>query len=171
MDPFHLRALIAPAMASLFLMLSLCAFVVQSPESVGMYVPVLRVLAIPGYDCPVLDRSIFVQLRKDGSNWINMTQVPANELRARLTEIYENRAEKFIYMVSDPDVSYGEFANFYSRVASSDSDLRIVLLTRQIQAQAEQCSFGSCCAIEWPDHDHSNINNVMIPIPPVIKSR
>ena len=153
-------------MASLFLVLSLCAFVVQKPESVGIIMPVPKVRTIPEDHCPVLDRTIFVQLHKDGSYWINETQMPANELRTRLAEIYENRAEKFIYMVSDPDVSYGEFANFYSRVAFSDSDLRIVLLTRQIQAQVEQCSLGSCCAIEWPDH--SNINNIMIPIPPVI---
>ena len=43
MDPFRLRSLIAPAMASLFLMLSLCAFVLQRPDSVGMHVPITKV--------------------------------------------------------------------------------------------------------------------------------
>jgi len=168
MDPFRFRALIAPAMASLFLVLSLCAFVVQRPASVGKHVslPQVRKFPFTDYDCPFLDRSIYIQLRKDGSYWINVTQVSHENLGHILTEIYENRAEKFIYMVSDPDVSFGEFANFYSRVASSDSDLHIVLLTRQIQAQAEQCPFWTCCCLEWPDH--TKAPSVMIPIPPSV---
>jgi biopolymer transport protein ExbD len=164
MDLNRLRALLAAPMASLFLVLSLCAFMLQRPAPVGIIMPLAKLHAAPGNHCGALDRTIFAQLRKDGSYWINETQIPANELRCRLAEIYENRGEKVIYMLSDPDVSYGEFVNFYSRAASSDSDLRIVLLTRQIQAHGEQCPVGRCCDLEWPDH--RNIPDGMIPIPP-----
>ncbi|MGA3373654.1 MAG: hypothetical protein ABSC48_18045 [Terracidiphilus sp.] len=155
MDLFRLRALIAPVMASLFLVLSLCAFVLPRPASAGMHLPVLRVWAIPGYDCPGVDRWIVVQLHKDGSYWINETQVPANELRAKLTEIYENRKEKYILMFPNTDVSFGEFANFYSAVVSSTSNLRIILRTRQLQEQLDLCpEFGSC-GLDWPDRQYT----------------
>jgi biopolymer transport protein ExbD len=154
MDPFRFRTLIAPAMASLFLLLSLCAFVAQGPVSVGMNLPVLQVRDIPSYDCPGVDRSIYVQLHKDGSYWINETQVPANELRFKLSEIYEYRKEKYILMFPDTDVSYGEFANFYNVVSSSTSNLHIILRTRQLQAQLNLCPpFGSC-GLDWPDHTY-----------------
>jgi hypothetical protein len=98
-----------------------------------------------------VDRWIVVLLHKDGSYWINDDQVPARELGLRLTEIYENRKYKLIYMFSDPDVSFGEFAKFYSIVESSTSGLRIGLRTRQLQAQLRRCPPGSSCGLEWSD--------------------
>ena len=151
MDLNRLRLLVAAPMAGLFLVLSLCALVQQRPASVGIFIPMIRVRTIPDYDCPGVDRWIVVQLHKDGSYWINEEQVPANELRPRLTEIYENRKYKLIYMFSDPDVSFGEFASFYNTVASSTSDLRIGLRTRQLQEQFEKCPLESSCGLEWPD--------------------
>lgn len=141
-------------MAALFLILVICIFGVQRPVSVGMHVPVLRVRAVPGYDCPGIDRSIYVQLHKDGSYWLNEEQVSSNELRARLAEIYENREEKYILMFPDTNVSYGEFADFYDKVVSSTSDLHIILRTRKLQEQLDRCpKFGSC-GLDWPDHTY-----------------
>jgi hypothetical protein len=106
----------------------------------------------PVNDCTGVDRWIVVLLHKDGSYWINEEQVPASELRTRLGKIYENREYKFILMFSDPDVSFGEFASFYNAVASSTSNLRIDLRTRQIQAELQQCPRGGSCGLDWPDH-------------------
>jgi hypothetical protein len=100
MDPFRLRTLIAPAMASMFLVLSLCAFVAQSPAPVGMHLPLPQARMVPHEDCDFLsDRNIVVQLQKDGNIRINETQVSHERLRPILTEIYAYRAEKFIYIV------------------------------------------------------------------------
>jgi biopolymer transport protein ExbD len=154
MDPFRLRSLIAPAMASLFLMLSLCAFVVQRPPSVGMHLLLPRVRTNPIDDCSGVDRWIVVLLHKNGSYSINEEQVPVGELGSRLGEIYENREHKMILMFSDPEVSYGEFAKFYSTVASSTSNLRIDLRTRQLQAELQKCPPGGSCGLEWPDHTY-----------------
>lgn len=164
MDLSRLSSLVAVPLASLFLIVVLCVFAVQRPPSVGFIMPLTKIRIVSGFNCGVLDRTIFVRLVKDGSYWINDTPVSADELRPRLAEIYKNVAEKSVYMVSDPTVSYEEFANFYSRAASSDTDLRIVLLTRQIQERSDQCPLGSCCELEWPDH--SKAPNVLIPIPP-----
>jgi len=155
MDLNHLRALFAAPLAALFLILALCTFALQRPSSVGMYLPITRVRTIADYDCPGVDRTIIVLLRKDGSYWINETQVPANELRPRLAEIYENREEKILPLFADPEVSYGQFADFYSKVESSTSNLHIILRTRQLQAQLGLCpAFGSC-GIDWPDHRYT----------------
>jgi biopolymer transport protein ExbD len=125
----RLRALVAAPMASLFLVLSLCAFVVERPGAVGMMVPVPKVRIVPFKDCDFLsDRSIVVQLRKNGSYWINETREGRGDLGPALTEIYENREEKVALVISDPDVSFGEFADFYSKVTSSANNLHIVLV-------------------------------------------
>jgi len=143
-------------MASLFLVLSLCAFVVQRPPSVGMHLLLPQVRMVPHKDCDFLsDRSIVVRLHKDGNIWINETQVIHERLGPILTEIYANRVEKFIYVVSDSDVSFGEFANSYNMVASSTDDLHIVLLTRQFDKEVLQCTQRSECGLFWPGHGFS----------------
>jgi biopolymer transport protein ExbD len=167
MDPLRLRALIAPAMASLFLVLSLCAFVVQRPEPVGMHLPLPQMRAVPHKVCDFLsDRSVVVQLHKNGKIWINETQVNYEKLGPILTEIYENRAEKFIYIISDYDVSYSEFANLYSTIVSSTNDLHIVLRTRQFDKEVLQCTQGSDCGLFWPGHGFSGVCLYSL-IPPV----
>lgn len=155
MDLYRLRALVTAPMASLFLVLSLCAFVMHRPVSVGMYVPMARVRTVPFDDCQGVDRSIVVLLHKDGSTWLNETQMRPDGLRSELAEIYDNRKYKLIYMFSDPDVSFGEFANFYNNVASSTRDLRIGLRTRQLETQLQQCPPGSSCGLDWPDHTYT----------------
>jgi biopolymer transport protein ExbD len=141
-------------MASLFLVLVLCAIALQRPVSAGMELPVTQVRAVPHDDCEGVDRDIVVLLHKDGSYWLNEEQASARELGPMLGEIYENRKYKLIYMFVDPDVSYGEFARFYSTVASSTPDLRIGLRTRQMEAEFQQCPQGSSCGLEWPDQTY-----------------
>jgi biopolymer transport protein ExbD len=155
MDLNRLRVLVAAPLASLFLVLVLCTFEVQKPVSVGMRIPLTRVQMISDYHCPGVDRTIVVLLHKDGSYWINETQVPAHELRTRLAEIYEDREEKILPLFADPDASFSEFADFYNKVASSTSNLHIILRTRQLQADLNLCpEFGSC-GIDWPDHRYT----------------
>jgi biopolymer transport protein ExbD len=157
MDLNRLRSLLAAPLASLFLILVLCTFAaVQKPKSVGMYVPLPKVRSVPFNYCDFLSgRSIVVKLHKDGSYWINETRESPEKLGPRLTEIYGNRAERVVYVLSDPDISFGEFADFYSTIASSTSDLHIVLRTRQFNGDILQCTQGSECGLYWPSHGFS----------------
>ena len=164
MDLNRLRLIVAPALASLFLILSLCAFVVQRPASEGMLLPMLKVRPVPFKDCDfVSDRSIIAQLHKDGGTWINETRENPDKFGPTLTEIYGTREEREIYVFSEPDVSFGEFANFFNTVASSTSDLHIGLQTRQLQAQIHECPPGSYCELAW--HDRTYIPCVWANIP------
>jgi biopolymer transport protein ExbD len=159
MNPDRLRALLAPAVASLFLVLVLCTFAVQRPVSVGINVPITRVRQIPIENCfnGLSDRDIVIRIQNDGSTWINETTLSRGDIRNRLLKIYEYREERVAYLLVDPNVSYGEFADVYGQVASSSPDLHIGLLTRQVRSQIDRCPSGSGCTIEWPN-EPSNID-------------
>ena len=79
--------------------------------------------------------------------------------------IYESRAEREIYLLPNPDVSFGEFANFYNTVASSTSDLHIGLITRQLQAQMQKSPPGSYQNLDW--HGQTYIPCAWILVRPV----
>jgi biopolymer transport protein ExbD len=151
MGLIRLRADVAAPLASMFLVLGLCAFVLQRPRSAGMHVEMLRGREAPLGGGENLDKSIAVLLHKHGSHWINETQVPARELGLRLAEIYENRKYKFTLVLSDPNVSFGEFAPFCNTVSTSTEGLRIELRTRQLEDQLQQCPSGGSCVLHSLD--------------------
>jgi biopolymer transport protein ExbD len=156
MDFNRLSSLVAVPLASLFLIVVLCVFGVQRPPSVGVMVPLEHVRVVPNKECDFLsDREIVVQLHRDGSTWINETRVSHDKLRSELAEIFKYRHESYVYITSDPDVSFEEFANLYSTVDSSTSNIRIVLLTAKMRALIQQCPPGGVCELIW--HDFGDI--------------
>jgi biopolymer transport protein ExbD len=156
MDLNRLRSLLAVPLASLFLILVLCVFGVQRQPSVGTMVPLEHVRVVPHKGCDfVSDRNIVVQLRKDGSTWINETRLNGDKLRAELAQIFKYRQQKYVYITSDPDVSFEEFANLYSTVDSSTSNIHVVLLTPKMRALIQQCPPGGVCELIW--HDFGDI--------------
>jgi biopolymer transport protein ExbD len=152
MDPFRSRTLIAPAMASLFLVLSLCAFVVQRPESVGMQIPLLPLHpeAHPSGNCNA--RELVLWLTQDGKMWINDYEQSPDKLRGKIADIMENRYYKNLYIVADSGVSYGKFADFLSRIVGASPDLHVVLLSGQLRREVEQGpTFEGLCIFESPE--------------------
>jgi len=158
MNPNQVRLLVTPALASLFLILLVCAIVDRHPASVGLAMPILRVRAIPIQDCSdaLSDRDVVILIHGDGSTWINETKLNHDVLRKDLTEIYEYRQERFVYMIVDPEVPYSQFVDIYDKAASSTPGLHIGLLTRQFRNQMQQCPLGSGCTEVWP---HEPFNN------------
>jgi biopolymer transport protein ExbD len=152
MDPFRFRALIAPAIASLFLVLSLCAFMVQRPSSVGIRIPLLPLhpeAHPPGY-CNYMP--IVFWLTQDGRMWINVYEQSPDKLSAKITEIMEYRADKRVYVVSDSGVTYGKFVDFLSRIVGASPDLHVVLLSGQLRHEVEQKpTFSGLCILESPE--------------------
>ncbi|MGA3009499.1 MAG: hypothetical protein ABSD72_04495 [Terracidiphilus sp.] len=164
MDLDQLKSLLAVPLASLFLIVVLCVFAVQRPPSVGIRIPLLRVRTVPFKECDFLsDRSIVVRLHKDGSIWINETQESPERLGPVLAEIYDNREEKVIYILPDPDVSFRDFADRYSKVASSTKNLHIMLSTLQLDKELQQCPPGSYCELDW--HGNAYIPCVWTNVP------
>ena len=152
MDPSRLRALIAPAMASLFLVLSLCAFVVRRPESVGMRIPLVPLHSESHLSGVCNYMPIVLWLTADGKMWINVTEVSPDKLRARIAEIKEYSMDRRVYVVADPGVSYGKFADFLDRIVDATQNLQVVLLSGQLRREVEQGpTFEGLCVLESPE--------------------
>jgi biopolymer transport protein ExbD len=168
MDLISLRALLAAPLASLFLVLSFCAFVMQRPVSAGMNVPMTGVREIPSENCfsGLRDRDIVLRIKDDGSTWINETRLKREDIRSIMSEIYGYRAERITYFLVAPNVTYGEFADVFHSAASSTPDLHIGLLTRQIKEHLDHCPPGRGCTIEWAN-EPGNIycKNMFPPVP------
>jgi biopolymer transport protein ExbD len=86
---------------------------------------------------PNNDRTIVVQvLGKAGiapQYKINETDVQHNELQARLTEIYSNRAERIMFVKGDDDVDFKYVADVIDIARAANVD-HIGLMTPKIQA-------------------------------------
>jgi biopolymer transport protein ExbD len=167
MDMDRLATPLLASLVGVLLILSLCAVVIERSVSTGMVLPMPRVGALPFSECDyVSDRDIVVLIKRDGSTQINETPVPMGELKARLTQIYENRLERIIYINSDPEVPYGAFANAYDLVASSTENLHIGLLTPQLMDAPAQCLPAPVCGLFWPGKPSFH-TCIWAPIPPI----
>lgn len=155
MDVDRLHGLFAAPLASLFLILSLCAFVLQRPVSMGMHVPIPQVRTVPIEDCHA-DRYIAVQIQKDASTKIGETSVSLDELHTQLGDIYANRKEKLLLLVADPEIPYGDFAAIYNLIKKSTTDLTIELFTPRLRTGVlcppGSGNTGNDCGFYWPDH-------------------
>jgi len=169
MDANRLPSLMAAPMASLFLVLCLCAFLMQRPVSTGMHLPLLQVRQIPIRDCDfwhfVSDRDIILRIQGDGSTWINETREPPDQLADTLAMIFANRSYKYLYMFVDPDVSFAEFADVYGKTAASSQGLHIGLISRRMMSQLDHCPDAKGCTVNWPGESaNTECKNVIRPL-------
>ena len=54
------------------------------------------------------EESVVVSIEKSGGVYINSDQIPAGELRAKLSEMFAKRSKKEVFLKADKDVTYGE---------------------------------------------------------------
>jgi biopolymer transport protein ExbD len=163
MDPSRLRALIAPAMASLFLVLSLCAFVAQRPPSVGMRLQMPRVQRHADWRECEDDMPIFVIIHKNGDVFIRQTQENPSDLVLTIANIMANReSERAVYVIPDSDVPFSLVAGIYDKIASSattlDAPFHVFLVTERIKRYAESYDvhemLWGICDFEWPENGY-----------------
>jgi len=128
----QLRAMLAAPVASLFLVLLLCAMVVSRPAATGFFVPVIRLHHNPNEptDCDGLAE--LIRLTADERIWINGEAVQRDRLSSRIAEIMSNRAERIVYVVVDSRSSYGQFASFLDAVAGSTPELHTVVVSGEV---------------------------------------
>jgi hypothetical protein len=82
--------------------------------------------------------------------WINSTDFSPDRLTAIVALIMENRGDRIVYVAADSQVSFGQFADFLGRIAGAGPNLRIALLTDQLQKNLEQGHGHAFCELEWP---------------------
>jgi biopolymer transport protein ExbD len=138
MDLNRLRTLVAAPVASLFLILLLCVLAVQRPVSAGFRVPMIRLHHDPNepYDCG--GRAEFLRMTKDGKTWINSTEIPADQVTARVAALMADRAERVVYVVVDSEVTYGQFAEFVDRISRGTADLHVVRVSGEVRKAFER---------------------------------
>ena len=54
------------------------------------------------------ETTVVVSIEKTGRLFINSTEVPAGELRAKLSRMFATRSKKEVFLKADKDVPYGE---------------------------------------------------------------
>ena len=54
------------------------------------------------------ETTVVVSIEKTGRLFINSTEVPAGELRAKLSGMFATRSKKEVFLKADKDVPYGE---------------------------------------------------------------
>jgi biopolymer transport protein ExbD len=163
MDPYRLRLLVAPALASLFLILGLCAFVVLRPASVGMKVPKPRIQRHASWRECEDDMPIVVRIHKDGTTGINLTQERPDELAPTIARIMDYReTERAVYVMPDSDVSFGYFAGIYDKVVTSTTNLHVFLVTDHMRKLLSYNTPGTgiwgICDLEWPENGYKAEN-------------
>jgi biopolymer transport protein TolR len=64
---------------------------------------------------------------------INTTEVPREQLEAKLQEIYALRAEKIMFVKGDAKLDFEQVADVIDIARSADAGIRIGLITRDLQ--------------------------------------
>jgi biopolymer transport protein ExbD len=134
----QVKLLAAPALASLLMILIVCALVDRHPASVGFFIPMIRLQHNPDEPTDCGGRAEFLRLTKDGRTWINDDEIPAGRIATNVAALIENRAERVVYVVVDSDLTFGQFAHFVDRIAGSTSDLHIVVVSGEVRRAFER---------------------------------
>ena len=156
MDPSRLRLWLAAPMASLFLVLSLCAFVVQRPYSSGILVPMMRERTAPVYWCDF--HGFTIRMLPDGQVLAVDTEIPPDRLVPLIAEVMEYRSDRTVYVIADQGVSYGRVAGLLDKISHADPKIQIALVARQAQVEMtfaranypHGLRLADNCRFEWP---------------------
>jgi hypothetical protein len=76
-------------------------------------------------------------LSPTGQMWINQAKVAPDQLRPRVAEIVHGRDESAVYVMADPSVPYGQFAQFLDRVNASKPGLHVILVTEKLRERLQ----------------------------------
>ncbi|MGB8259430.1 MAG: biopolymer transporter ExbD [Terracidiphilus sp.] len=142
--------MLAAPVSALFLVLALVAFGARQHSSAG--VP-LRVNAIPpDPPAPIACDSMEIVVELDGAGKvrINGFELAREQLRGKLSEIYENRYVKKVYVMADSSVSYQDFVDFLSRIEGASPGLQVVLFSGELRRRQEEKAVFPCVFLSSP---------------------
>ncbi len=84
----------------------LVIFMVTAPmmqQGVQVNLPKAETKALPAQE-----ESVIVSVEKSGRVFINSTEIPAGDLRAKLSDMFSSRSKKEVFLKADKDVPYGD---------------------------------------------------------------
>lgn len=138
----------------MLVVLTLCILIARRPRvSVGLRIPTVRIPKHLSHICSDPNRVVFVRLTRDGQMWISSTVVAPDRLTAIIGLIMENRPDRIVYVSADSQVSYSQFVDLLGKIAGASPNLRIAVLSEQLQRDLEQGHGYAFCELEWPLSD------------------
>lgn len=169
MDLSRLRSLLAAPMASLFLILCLCAFAGRQPVSMGIRIPVMRVLAEdPRGFCD--SHGFNLHLHPDGSIWAFNNEVSHEDLAQTVNRVMKFRSYKVVYLIVDEGVTYKQASDILAELSRISSDLNIALVPRDAlieyihgSSPPVEPSFADTCRLVFP---RGTLKKAELPPPP-----
>ena len=81
---------------------------------------------------PNEDRTVVIQIAKDGSMKINQDPIDEPNLQARLVQIFSTRAERVVFVRGDPDLDFEKVAKAIDIAKGAGID-KIGLMTPKIE--------------------------------------
>ena len=82
---------------------------------------------------PDQDRTVVIQIEKNGSMKINQEDTDMNRLGHRLEEIFKTRAERVVFVKGDPDLEYQSVAKAIDVAKGAGID-KVGLMTPGVEA-------------------------------------
>ena len=82
---------------------------------------------------PDQDRTVVIQIEKNGSMKINQEDTDMKRLGSRLEEIFKTRAERVVFVKADPDLEYQSVAKAIDAAKGAGID-KVGLMTPGVEA-------------------------------------
>ena len=79
------------------------------------------------------ETTVVVSIEKSGRAFINSTEVPPAELKARLSAMFATRSKKEVFLKADKDVPYGEVIKAMAEIKGAGIE-RLGMVTEPLDA-------------------------------------
>ena len=153
-----LQSLLAAPIACLFMIPILCMFAVQKPVSTGIRIPMMRTRPVPLINNCFSTFTVYLNADGTLSGGSREDVVSRNVLLSRIKDARDNIQDGTIFVITDPDVPYGEFAALLADIHNAAPPDHIAVVTRAAQIQPPQYPtmvplrevWADGCRFEWP---------------------
>jgi biopolymer transport protein TolR len=81
---------------------------------------------------PALEETVVVSIERSGRLSINSAEVPAGELRTKLSGMFAGRSKKEVFLKADKDVPYGEVVKTMAEIKGAGIE-RLGMVTEPAQ--------------------------------------
>ncbi len=81
---------------------------------------------------PTQEETVIVSIERSGRLFINSTEIPAGDLRAKLSDMFANRTKKEVFLKADKDVPYGEVVKTMAEIKGAGIE-RLGMVTEPVQ--------------------------------------
>jgi biopolymer transport protein TolR len=119
------------------LLVLIIIFLLIQPHDKGLPSEVPQNTPPNAHTPPPDDKLIVLEITSGADNKlmlrINATQIPKEQLEAKLREIYVSRPEKILFVKGDPQLDFMTVAEVIDITRAADAQIRIGLITRDLQ--------------------------------------